>query len=90
MVLVVWFLDFFSGKFQEITEQSTRTMSESTWAAVLGTHVLRKLAVSDEMMVDIGYAGKKAECPCGCQTPIVFGDTSIGKLTWIISSPDCL
>lgn len=68
------------GKFQEIHEQSTKTMSESTWAAVLGTHVLRKLAVSDEMMVDTGYAGKKAECPCGCQTPVVFGDTSIGHI----------
>ncbi|XP_045169440.2 uncharacterized protein LOC123532141 [Mercenaria mercenaria] len=58
--------------------QSLRTTKESTWAAILGTHLLSKLAVSEQMTVDSEYPEKTTVCPCGCKAPIKVGDNSMG------------
>ncbi|XP_045173177.2 uncharacterized protein LOC123534812 [Mercenaria mercenaria] len=56
---------------------------ESVWATVLAVHVLRKLAVFNEMTIDSDYGYKQKECPCSCGTHINFGDNSIGhKDVW--------
>jgi hypothetical protein len=56
-------------------------LTDEQWTAIFGTHVLRKLAVYNEMKIDSGYADLlvNMECPCGCNTPINVGDNSIGN-----------
>ena len=67
---------------KKITSGSTENYKEEgAWAAVLGTHVLNKLAGSNVVLFDNGYSERIKECPCGCQTVLNFGDTSIGKLS---------
>ena len=57
------------------------SLKEEQWAAIVGTHVLRKLAVSSEMKIDLDYSNlyQDLECPCGCKTAITVGDNSMGN-----------
>lgn len=54
---------------------------ESSWAAVLGIHILQKLSVAQDITFDFGYSHKSKKCPCGsasCQADIRTGDNSLG------------
>ncbi|XP_045165763.2 uncharacterized protein LOC123529478 isoform X1 [Mercenaria mercenaria] len=65
-------------------------MKESEWAAILGNHVLKKLAVSREMVIDISYPERHIRCPCGCKNQITIGDCSFGNRSVWHGSVDIL
>ncbi|XP_052258557.1 uncharacterized protein LOC127863211 [Dreissena polymorpha] len=80
---LITFLENIEETSKKIEGARAKAFKESSWAAILGVHVLRQLAVSNEMMIDSGYADKTSECPCGCRTPLCVGDNSIGhKDVW--------
>jgi hypothetical protein len=60
-------------------ELKIESIKEGRWASILGTHVLKMLAVYDQMKIDSGYCELSTECPCGCKTPINIGDNSMGN-----------
>ncbi|KAL4229920.1 hypothetical protein ACF0H5_010311 [Mactra antiquata] len=72
------FLDTLHETITVMEKQPIKSFKESAWAAFLGTHVLSKLAVSNQMTIDCGYTDKTTTCPCGCMTPIHVGDNSMG------------
>ncbi|KAH3692888.1 hypothetical protein DPMN_193224, partial [Dreissena polymorpha] len=74
---LITFLENIEETSKKIEGARAKAFKESSWAAILGVHVLRQLAVSNEMMIDSGYADKTSECPCGCRTPLCVGDNSI-------------
>ena len=63
-------------------ELQDASLTEEKWAAILGTHVLRKLAVTNQMNIDSDQSNLQdfMQCPCGCETPVKIGDNSMGKI----------
>jgi hypothetical protein len=73
---------YFSDTNKILKEQLTdSSIKDSQLANILGTHLLKKLAVSDEMKIDSGYSdnSEDMQCPCGCKTYIKVGDNSMGN-----------
>ena len=67
-----------SNKFLE-EQVDNETLKEEHWATIVGIHVLRKLAVHNDMKGDSGNPDLFMGCPCGCRTPVNVGDNSIGN-----------
>ena len=54
-------------------------LTESEWAAVFGTHIIKKLSIAKVMRISDSEYEKKSICPCGCREKLVYGDTSMGE-----------
>lgn len=62
------------------SEEKQHGDPESKWGVILGTHVLKKLAVNSDMTVDVSFPGINSRCLCGCKAPVRIGDCSFGKI----------
>ena len=83
--IVLIFVFLCTSDTNKILQKELRddSLKEGRWASILGIHVLRRLAVYEEMKIDSGYSELSKECPCGCKTPINICDNSMGNHPWL-------
>lgn len=55
---------------------------ETEWSERLAVHFFLPLSLAQDCVLDSSSNDKVLECPCSCKFPIMYGDTSIGKLIY--------